>query len=165
MNLRDRARPRPGDILVYKVVPQSSFKDKLIDWWEKITFQGFEGYIHVAMLDVTLENKFEATWPKYRHVPINWNDLGLELWRIKNFTADQRARMLTEAASYVGDWYGLGTGLLSVIKSKRLQVCTQYVVNCALAVQIDLEDGLQEEDDFILAPDDLVRSTYLDRIG
>lgn len=152
--MTSRSLAKEGDLLFYRVDP-SSLKDRFIGFLERFTSQGTGLYTHVSMLDNTLDFQYEASVPRIRRSNINWANPHLELWRIKDATSPQIRDMLAAASQEVGNWYGLGDSLHSLLKKGRLTICTQYTIDSAAQGYIDLTE---DKGDLLVSPDEF--STY-----
>lgn len=157
MNKRDLAQK--GDILFYTVAGSTSFFDKTVGFLERLICEpGI--YCHVSLLDSTLDNQYEAVIPRLKNSPVNWSDPTLQLWRIRNASEVQRLRMLDSAKFRIGEWYGIGKSIASLLRRKQLEVCTDYVMDSALTAGIRLEN----EKTLVTTPDDLSKSTQIYRV-
>lgn len=160
MNLQDLAQP--GDLLFYKVTSTSGLRAKLIGWLEKFTGQGSGTYDHVSIVDIDNLYQYEATIPKVRKSLIDWNSGDFELYRVKDINKASTAAILEEAKSRIGEWYGLGKSVKSLLKKFRLEICTHYAIDCIIIGSgLDLTQGTGE---FVTSPDELSKSPFLQKV-
>jgi len=159
-----RNKSRPGDLLFYRVTPQSSWVSRVI-----ATFQMWIGdgtgpllYSHVALVDVVdPDYLIDAWWPRVRRKRVNWMDPDLEVWRIRDITDFHISIMSGTAMGMVGQWYDVGNFFFGLFDSHHAQICTTLVVGSAHAAGIDLVSDAGR----LVTPNELVASPMLYKVG
>jgi hypothetical protein len=136
--MRDKARP--GDLLFYKVTPQSGCIARLIAVVQMIRGEGTSStqYSHVSIVARSTDKQIEAWWPRVRESMIDWSSGSIELWRINNIDYKQASDIVTHAMKSIGEWYDLGEFLLGLFPSKQRHICTTLVKDAAESVGITL---------------------------
>ena len=160
LSLRDMAKP--GDLLFYRVTPDSSLSCRVIAALELIRGEG-KGplqYSHVAILETDKDTIIEARWPRVRTAKVNWEDPDLELWR-HPMTTPTALAVLIAARSHIGDMYDIMGLIFGALDSKHREICTTLVAKSFASMDITLGAGAGD----ILTPNELIRSPALHRIG
>lgn len=151
---------QPGDLILYPVNSKSDWISRLVGWGQKLIHQApsQESYSHVAIAGPDTAHMYEAYWPKIRVTNIRLQEA--EIFRIKDITPEQVARMLDYCKSHVGEWYDLlGILTLGKIQIGGTKWCSQYAYYAALAAFIVL---CPPED--VESPDDIAASPLLVRL-
>lgn len=129
-----------GDLIFYKITPQS--------WW----ILRLIAYSHVSILDYDKTQQLEGIWPKTRTSKIDWSNLNIEVWRVKNLTREQRHAALTWAYCHLDRPYDVGQILLGLFKWSSAYTCSEFVVEAYQHVGIDLAPNAGR----FLAPNELI---------
>ena len=158
---------KAGDILLFRVIPDSTLLDKLIGWGQnRLGEPRAKGnYCHAAMVGPDAGHIYEARWPRFHNVPIDASDLikrnVVEVYRIRGITSDQITKMLASAQDHVGEFYDLAAIFtFGMIQLGGTIYCSQAVWRDALAAGIVLWPFEKLE-----SPDDLANSENLEYIG
>jgi hypothetical protein len=120
---------RPGDILLFEVVPNSPWHDKLIAFGEKLLGKQFAkaSYCHAAMIDIDTELMLEAVWPKTHVIKIKSRNNKIQVFRVKNATKEQCLKAVEEAHKDLGLWYNIGKLFFGLFPRKHEVICSTYV--------------------------------------
>ena len=145
---------KSGDLLFYKVTPQSNWIAKLIasvQIWRK---EGTEAvsYSHVSIVSHDLNWQLEAHWPKTRLSPIDWTDPRIEVWRVKDATACDIHGILSWCYCNLDKPYDIGQILLGLFMWNNAYSCTEFVVKPFLLADIDLAPNAGS----FIAPNELI---------
>ena len=126
---------RAGDLLFYKVTPQSWWVAQVIALAQALRSETPlpDSYSHVAIVDLDCEHKVEAIWPKVRRVPIDWESDRIVLYRLRNMTDGKRIKMLAEAHNHIGEWYDIGQALFGFADFVKAEICTTLTQKAAKA--------------------------------
>ena len=155
-----RNRARPGDLLFYRVTPQSGWLARLIamaQFWRK-EGAGAVQYSHVAIVR-NQDECIEAAWPKIRCRPIDW-DADVDLCRLYRMGKMRASHMINSAEAHLGDWYGLGQLLFWMFPFWRGRYCTTLVQECAIAAGYDLADLAGN----VVSPNELIEDKQVKRV-
>jgi uncharacterized protein YycO len=154
---------RPGDIVLYKVTPNSPIHDKLIGIGERLLHKNFTktSYCHVSMIDFDTDFILEAVWPKTHIIKFPGKTSNpVEIYRVKKATKKQISTAIKWAHSNLGLWYNIGLLLFGLFPKKHEVICSTYVANAFKAAGIKL--GKNEK---LLSPDEIAANTIvLERI-
>jgi uncharacterized protein YycO len=151
----------PGDILIYRVVPNSPWHDKLIAWGEKIMGKKSTpaSYCHVAMVDYDTDLILEAVWPKTHVTKFPGKDLNpVEVYRVKGATLEQINIAIDWAHENLGLWYNIGLLFFGLFPKKHEVVCSTYIDDAWDAAGLSLGEGK------LLSPDEVAASPRLERV-
>lgn len=157
-----REDAKPGDLLFYKVTPQSNWIARLIaiaQIWRK-EGDGSTQYSHVSIITHRL-TQIEAVWPKVKESDVDWSSERLELWRINNISYLQAADIVLHAVQRIGQWYDLGNFFFGLFPSKQRQICTTLVTEAAKDVNITLARDAGD----LITPNELIADRQLIRVG
>lgn len=148
---------RPGDLVLYKVVPQSAIHSKLIGWFQVLLKKGTSStlYSHISILQDST-HEIEAVFPKVHIHQVDWTDSTIEVWTIPSASDQQALNAVARAQTYVGRWYNIFFGLLPLCHTED---CSQLVARSWKAQGIDFDPG-----DKSVSPDEIVSSGLLQRI-
>lgn len=155
---------QPGDILLFKPRPSDSIVDKFIVWGQRFfrIIPKSIGYCHVSMVDLDTRYMLEAKWPKTRRSSIvEQRATGkekIEVYRIRNITPEQVAKILKYAHDHLNEWYDVPLFLTGFLKVKHTQICSTYICDSCKAADLDVPIGCQNLK--FVVPDDF----YLDKI-
>lgn len=124
-----RILARPGDLLFYRASPKSSLLRRIIAAVSLLRSEGNSPiqYYHVSIVAPDLLQQYEARWPRIRVSEINWNDPGLELWRVADLDILQHRQIADKARTMVGQWYDLGKLLFAFMDLPYAEICTTMV--------------------------------------
>jgi len=136
-------KARPGDLLFYKVTPQSWWVSKLIAVFQIIRSEGTSAiqYSHVSVVMRDTDYQVEAVWPRVRKSPIDWSDENIELYRINRVGRMALSNMVTNAIGMIGQLYDLGQFFFGLFPSKQRKICTSLVVESAKKTGVILGSG------------------------
>jgi len=161
MNIKDQSLP--GDLLFYKVTPQSSLKDRIIAIIQLFRKEGKSTsyYSHVSLLNWDKNSQLEAVWPKTRASQINWNDPCLEVWRFNPpLTPNQTKNILSWANSHLNCWYDLGQVFLGLFKLSNAYSCTKFIGEDYKSIGVDLTGKAGR----FIGPNELIETGMLNQI-
>lgn len=138
---------KPGDILLFKVIPSSSWFSKLIGWGQKLfgrVPQG-RGYCHVALVDIDTDLMLEARWPKTRVSKIDLDKLnktyGIELYRVRGITPEQIDKAINWAHDHLDEWYDVPLLFTGWLVAKHSEICSTYVSHSFKDAKLDIPYG------------------------
>lgn len=156
---------RPGDILLWRVVPGATWFERLIGWGEKFLHQIGStnvNYYHVGFVGPGVFKYYESRVPVICNSDIpNPLPENIEVYRLKTpLTGDQLAKIYSYANSQLGKWYNL----LGVLTGGFIQIgsfafCSQYTWQAFTYAGIVLCPWESLE-----SPDDIAASSMLERI-
>jgi len=152
---------KPGDVLLYRVTPNSPWHDKLIAWGEKLMGKKFtkNSYCHVAMVDYDTDLILEAVWPKTHVVRFPGKSKNpVEVYRVKDATPEQISKAIDWAHKNLGLWYNVGLLFFGLFPSKHKVVCSTYVDHAWDSAGLSLGDGK------LFSPDEVAASPMLERV-
>lgn len=159
---------QPGDILLFRVGPGSSWLDRAIGWGQKLIGQAptKTAYCHATMVGPDQAHMYESRWPRFHNPEIKWDDLlkrnPIEVYRIKDVTPQQVDGMMKSAATHLGEWYPL----LDIFTFGKLQI--GGVCYCSESVWRDALNGAGIrlcDFDSMESPDDIAASTLLVKVS
>lgn len=150
-----------GDLIFYRVTPQSWWVSHLIAAVQLLRKEGNTStyYSHVSILNYDKKEQLEGIWPKTRISKINWEHPGIEVWRIKEVTSEQRHAALTWAYCHLDRPYDIGQILLSLFLWSSAYTCSEFVVEAFRYVSIDLAPNAGR----FLGPNELI-SPLIERV-
>lgn len=159
---------KPGDILLYKVIPSSNITAKFIGWAQKFIHRAptKEKYCHLAIVDKDTDYVLEAKWPKTRQWKLDWEHLdkcySIELWRVKGLTSTKVKEVLKWCHSHLGEWYDLGLFVFGWINFKHAEVCSTFVSKAFAHVKIKFQTsvsyGKKQE---LITPDEIASNSKI----
>lgn len=131
---------KPGDILLFEVVPNSPWHDKLIAFGERVLGKQFtrSSYCHAALIDSDIDMMLEAVWPKTHIIPIKSRKNKIQVFRIKHATKDQCLAAIKKAHKNLGLWYNVGKLCFGLFPRKHEVICSTYVAISWKAGQVKL---------------------------
>ena len=131
---------RQGDLIFYKTTPQSWWLSRLIAVVQLLRKEGTSStlYSHVSILDYDKMHQLEGIWPKTRISDIDWDYPGIEVWRVKDLTSEQRHAALTWSYCHLERPYDIGQVLLGLFTWDSAYTCSEFVVEAYRYVGIDL---------------------------
>lgn len=157
---------QPGDLLLFRVSSSSNWLDKAIGWGQRMIHQAPTDaeYCHVAIVGPDSDRMYEAVWPKFHNVPIDLGkiqkNLIVELYRVKDATPEQVAKVVNFCESLIGDMYPvisiLTFGILTV---GHAPYCSQAAWRAWMHA-----DRILCQDERMVSPDDIAASSQLTRI-
>lgn len=132
---------KAGDILLFQVVPNSPWHDKLIAFGEKLLGKQFTkySYCHAALVDSDTDLMLEAVWPKTHIIKIKSRHNKIAVFRMKNATNEQRLWAVKWAHKNLGLWYNVGKLFFGLFPSRHKVICSTYVSDAWKAAGIKLE--------------------------
>lgn len=151
---------KTGDLLFWKVTPQSSLLARIIAAVQLLTRQG-QGttlYSHVSIVDAG-NVQIEAYWPKIRSIRFDPADPRIEVWRVADATPEQAAKAVSYARSCVGEWYDIGDAFFGFFKSRRGHICSTLVNDAWSEAGV----SIWNKSDNFMTPNDLTQSNILMR--
>lgn len=161
---------KPGDILLFRVIPSSSLVSKFIGWSQRLfgRVPNGRGYCHVALVDLDTNLMLEARWPKTRVSQIDLNELnkkyGVELYRVRNITDNQIDQVIMWAHDHLDEWYDIPLFLTGFLDSKHAEVCSTFIAHAFR--DVGLEIPVNNWHKKLVAPDDFYEDTItLNRIA
>jgi uncharacterized protein YycO len=133
-------RLQQGDLIFYKVTPQSWWLARLIAAVQLIRKEGTSStyYSHVGLLNYDKDEILEGTWPESCISNIDWKDPSIEVWRIKNLNGLQRHAAMTWAHCHLSRPYDVGQILLGLFTWSSAYTCSEFVLEAYRNVGIDL---------------------------
>ena len=151
-----------GDILLFKVVSNSPWHDKLIALGEKLLHKQFSksAYCHAAMIDTDTDLMLEAVWPVTHIIPIKSRNNQIEVYRVKHSTEAQKLQAVEWAHQNLGVWYNVGKLFFGLFPSKHKIICSTYVAEAWKSAGIILGD-LNEK---VFSPDEIAADPQLKRV-
>lgn len=156
----------PGDLLLFRVSSSSNWLDKAIGWGQKVIHQAptSDEYCHVAIVGPTPDCMYESAWPKIHNCPINLTSIQkniiLEVYRVKEATPEQIARVLAYCKSREGEWYPvISIATFGMINFGHAPYCSLLAWRAWLDASVILGP-----DETMVSPDDIAASTKLTRI-
>jgi hypothetical protein len=155
---------QPGDVLLWRVVPQAPWKDRLIGWGENLIHQvasdGYE-YYHVAFVSNDTNQMYSSQPPKIDLYPIPkpLPDY-VEVYRtITPLDHVQLINIFKYAESRRGRPYPF-IGVLTIgWLSGNLEFCSQYTEDSFACGQVVLSDDIR-----FTTPDDIANSSLIKRV-
>jgi hypothetical protein len=156
-------RVRPGDILFYRVTPESSIISRIVAAFQMLAGDGSSEtmYSHVGMVDpVDNEYQIDAYWPRVRRSKIEWAHRRIDVYRLTNVRDLQISMMVAAAYGMIGQRYDLINLLFGWLDNKRAQICTTLISESARIAGIDLEISPGK----LITPNELAESPRLMRI-
>jgi len=154
---------RPGDILLFEVVPNSPWHDKLIAFCEKLLGKQFAraSYCHVALIDTDTDMMLEAVWPKTHIIPIKSSNNKIQVFRMKNATKAQCLLAVKEAHKDLGLWYNIGKLCFGLFPRKHEVICSTYVaISWKAARKI-----FAKINDKVFSPDEIAADPLVQHVG
>ena len=150
-----------GDLIFYKVTPQSWWLSRLIAVIQIICKEGKTDtqYSHCSILDYDQTQQLEGIWPKTRISKIDWSDPNIEVWRVKNLTSKQHHAALTWTYCHLDRPYDIGQILLGLFTWSSAYTCSEFVVEAYRHVGIDLASDAGR----FIGPNELV-SPLIERV-
>lgn len=149
---------QPGDILLYRVTPNSPWHDKVIAWGEQLLKKKFTkfNYCHVAMVDYDTDLILEAVWP-WTHLTLfpGKGNNPVEVYRVKDVTPEQVKLAITWAHQNLGVWYDLGRLFFGLFPSRHKVICSTYIDYSWDNAGRSLGDGK------LLSPDEIAVSSQI----
>lgn len=152
---------QPGDLLFYKVTPQSGWKAKLIALVQLFRKEGVSSsYSHVAIRIWNKELQAEAVWPCTRISSINWDNSSIEVWRVKNINSWEIETSVSWSLKNTGRYYDIGQLLLGLFTLKNSYSCTEFVQTAFKQAEIILGKDAGR----FIGPNELIDTKILERI-
>lgn len=157
---------KPGDILLWRITPESPWFDRAIGWGETKTGQvnsKFVNYYHAGIVGVDPLHFYDSRPGGVKNdlIPIPWPSY-IEVYRMKvPFTDDELKKMWIYANSQLGvgyNWIGVLTAGLVQIMGKPF--CSELVWRIATYAGRFICPWKT-----CLSPDDIAASLQLERIG
>jgi hypothetical protein len=136
---------QPGDILLFEVVPNSPWHDKLIALGEKLLGKQFTktSYCHVAMIQIKARNN------------------KIQVFRMKNATKKQCLLAVAEAHKDLGLWYNIGKLFFGLFPKKHEVICSTYVaISWKVAGKV-----FSKIDDKVFSPDEIAADPLVEHVG
>lgn len=154
---------RPGDILLFEVVPNSPWHDKLIAFGEKILRKQFtrSSYCHAALIDTDTDMMLEAVWPKTHIISIKSRNNKIQVFRVKNVTKAQCLKAVKKAHEDLGLWYNIGKLFFGVFPRKHEVICSTYIAISWKASKVKLS----KRADKVFSPDEIASNPLVKHIG
>jgi len=154
---------QPGDILLFEVVPNSPWHDKLIVFGEKLLGKQFtrSSYCHAALIDTDTDLMLEAVWPKTHIIPIKSRNNKIQVFRIKNATKAQCLKAVAEAHKDLGLWYNVGKLFFGLFPRKHEVICSTYVAISWKASKVQLA----KRGDKVFSPDEIASNPLVKHVG
>lgn len=162
-NMIDKKYLKPGDILLYRVVPRSGFSAKFISWGQHVLNQApsEENYCHIAIVDNDTDYILEAKWPKVRRWKLDWEHLDasyhVELWRVKKVTPKKVQKALAWATEHLGEWYDLPLFFFGLFNFRNAEICSTYVQHAYENAKIQL--SVEGPGKNLTTPDEIAANT------
>ena len=157
-----RVAAEPGDILFYRTSSGSGLLPRAIVFFQRLWGEGDREsrYYHMSVVASNVLMQFEARFPKCRESKINWSHPGIELWRIRGVTLEQRNSIVACAMNMVGEWYDVWNFVFGAFDSKHAETCATFVAKAAAAAGVRLDPI----GDRFLTPNELIESPFLYRV-
>jgi len=153
---------RPGDLVFYRVTPQSGWLARLIAALSIIFRQGSGpiNYSHVAIAE-DAGSLLEAWWPRSRRRAIDLGNTLLEVWRISEASEAAAREAAAFARRNLGQWYNPWELLSGLFRMKHASICTTFVVRAWKSVGYDLA----VDSGSVIAPNELMGANMLVRVS
>ncbi len=138
--MADKKLARPGDLLFYRVTPESGWIAKIIAIAQMIRSEGKSptSYSHVSVIDADMNYQLEGIWPKTRRSKIDWEEQRLELWRVKGVKAAQIMKVHSWCYNHLNRWYSFGQIFLGLFTLSNHYSCTKFIRAAFQEVNKDL---------------------------
>lgn len=159
----NKTQLKPGDILLFEVVPNSPWHDKLIAFGEKFLGKQFtrSSYCHAALIDTDTDMMLEAVWPKTHIIPIKSRSNKIQVFRIKNATKEQCLKTVKEAHKDLGLWYNVGKLFFGLFPRKHEVICSTYVAISWKAAKVKFA----KLNGKVFSPDEIASNPLVKHIG
>ncbi len=154
---------RPGDILLFEVVPNSPWHDKLIAFGEKLLGKQFtrKSYCHAALIDTDTDLMLEAVWPKTHIIPIKSRNNKIQVFRMENVTKEQCLKAVKQAHKDLGLWYNVGKLCFGLFPRKHEVICSTYI---AIAWKVTGKKFARIKDN-VFSPDEMAADPLIKYVG
>ena len=154
---------KPGDILLFEVVPNSPWHDKLIAFGEKMLGKQFtkSAYCHAALIDTDTDLMLEAVWPQTHVLKIKSRNNKIQVFRMKNATKAQCLRAVKEAHKNLGLWYNVGKLCFGLFPRKHEVICSTYVAISWKPAGF----RLAKKGDKVFSPDEIASNPLVKHVG
>lgn len=155
---------QPGDILLFRITPRSSWCEKFIAWAQNVIYKVPQKakFCHISLVDYDTNFMLEAVWPKTRISKIDFSNIQpekIEVYRVRKITDEQIKKTLDWAHDHLGEWYDIPLFITGWIDAKHAEVCSTFVSHAFRNAGLDIPYSC--EDKKLILPDDF----YLDTIG
>jgi uncharacterized protein YycO len=154
----DKSKIKTGDLLLFRIVPDSNLLGKLIGWFSVLTGNGgtyAKTYGHVAICENS-DTYIEMTFPHSRRTVIDQRNPEMEVWRIKDATEDQLKAAVKWAVENMGKWYNVRHIIgLGFIKGYG---CADFVFNCFNETHTGILLDKKGTKDPVCSPNEIVDS-------
>ncbi len=159
----NKTQLRPGDILLFEVVSNSPWHDKLIAFGEKMLGKQFtrSSYCHAALIDSDTDMMLEAVWPKSHIIPIKSRNNKIQVFRMKNATKAQCLKAVEKAHKNLGLWYNIGELFFGLFPRKHEVICSIYVAISWKSVGFKMA----KKGDKVFSPDEIASSMLVKHVG
>jgi cell wall-associated NlpC family hydrolase len=155
---------KPGDLLLFRVTPKSSWLAKIIVIGEKILGSSIfkKSYSHIGILDYDTDFMYESRWPRSRRTKLDWTRLNkyyiLESYRVKNATSDMIDNVITWCNNHLGMKYDLGLFFFGLFDQKNMEVCSTFVAKAWSSVGVILRRRSSQK---LITPDEIIRNKHI----
>lgn len=154
---------KPGDILLFEVVPNSPWHDKLIAFGERLLGKQWTraSYCHAALIDEDTNLMLEAVWPKTHVLQIKSRNNKIQVFRVKKATKAQCALAIAQARKDLGLWYNVGKLFFGLFPHRHQVICSTYVSKAWKAAKVNLEKKRVK----VFSPDEIASNPLVRHVG
>lgn len=159
----NKTQLRPGDILLFEVIYNSPWHDKLIALGEKLLGKQFtkSSYCHAALIDTDTDMMLEAVWPKTHIIPIKSRGNKIQVFRVRNVTKEQCRIAVETAHKDLGLWYNIGKLFFGLFPRKHEVICSTYVGISWKGAKVKLmKKGIK-----VFSPDEIASNPLIKHLG
>jgi len=154
---------KPGDILLFEVVPNSPWHDKLIALGERLMGKQWtrSAYCHAALIDEDTNLMLEAVWPKTHVIPIKSRNNKIQVFRVKKASKAQCYLAIEQARKDLGLWYNVGKLFFGLFPRRHEVICSTYVSKAWKAAGVKLDSKKVK----VFSPDEIASSKLVRHVG